>query len=515
MSGHGAHKWVIAGTVMIGNIMAVLDSSIVNVALPDMAGNLGATIEEITWVVTGYILANVLVMPIVGMLSARYGRKHLYLAATALFTIASMLCGLAGSLPVMVACRMLQGVSGGVLITVPQAILRESFPAEEQGIAMGVYGMGVVLAPAIGPTLGGWITDHYSWPWVFFINVPIGLLNLVMVQRLIEDPPYLQRSRAPIDFTGLGLMIVGLGAFQLMLEEGERNDWFESGFIVRLGVLAAVGLVLFVWRELTTRRPAVDLSLLRNPRFSAATLMGGVMGAGLSGVLFILPLFLQNLLGYTAMDSGLALAPRSLAMLVAMPVAGRLYNWTGPRLMVGAGLVLTAFGYWDLARLTVQTGIWDLVWPQVWQGIGFSLMFAALSTAALATVPRERMTSATGLYNVVRQVMGSIGIAAAATTLTHSVATYHAVLVEDMRTPVALRWLAGVAAAAERAGADVVTAHGRALELLDHVVQRQATVLAYNHIFALVAAIFLLIGPLALLLPRSARIGHDAGVVLE
>ena len=248
MSRGGAHKWVIAGTVMIGNIMAVLDSSIVNVALPDMAGNLGATIEEITWVVTGYILANVLVMPIVGMLSARYGRKHLYLAATALFTLASMLCGLAGSLPAMVACRMLQGLSGGVLITVPQAILRESFPPEEQGIAMGVYGMGVVLAPAIGPTLGGWITDQYSWPWVFFINVPIGLLNLVMVQRLIEDPAYLERTRAPIDYTGLGLMIVGLGAFQLMLEEGERKDWFESGFIVRLAVLAAVGMVCFVWR---------------------------------------------------------------------------------------------------------------------------------------------------------------------------------------------------------------------------------------------------------------------------
>jgi MFS transporter, DHA2 family, multidrug resistance protein len=515
MSRAGAHKWVIAGTIMIGNIMAVLDSSIVNVALPDMAGNLGATIEEITWVVTGYILANVLIMPIVGMLSARYGRKHLYLAATALFTLASMLCGLAGSLPAMVACRMLQGLSGGVLITVPQAILRESFPAEEQGIAMGVYGMGVVLAPAIGPTLGGWITDHYSWPWVFFINVPIGLLNLVMVQRLIEDPPYLERSRAPIDFTGLGLMIVGLGAFQLMLEEGERKDWFESGFIVRLAALAAVGMVLFVWRELTTRRPAVDLSILRNVRFSAATLMGGVMGAGLSGVLFILPLFLQNLLGYTAMDSGLALMPRSLAMLVAMPVAGRLYNRTGPRLMVGAGLLLTAFGYWDLARLTVRTGIWDLVWPQVWQGVGFSLLFAALSTAALATVPRQRMTSATGLYNVVRQVMGSIGIALAATTLTHSQATYHAVLVEDMRTPVALRWLAGVAAAAQRAGADLLTAQGQALELLDRLVQRQATVLAYNHIFALVAVIFLLIGPLVPLLPRSAGLEGEARVVLD
>jgi DHA2 family multidrug resistance protein len=515
MSRAGAHKWVIAGTIMIGNIMAVLDSSIVNVALPDMAGNLGATIEEITWVVTGYILANVLIMPIVGMLSARHGRKHLYLAATALFTLASMLCGLAGSLPAMVACRMLQGLSGGVLITVPQAILRESFPAEEQGIAMGVYGMGVVLAPAIGPTLGGWITDHYSWPWVFFINVPIGLLNLVMVQRLIEDPPYLERSRAPIDFTGLGLMIVGLGAFQLMLEEGERKDWFESGFIVRLAALAAVGMVLFVWRELTTRRPAVDLSILRNVRFSAATLMGGVMGAGLSGVLFILPLFLQNLLGYTAMESGLALMPRSLAMLVAMPVAGRLYNRTGPRLMVGAGLLLTAFGYWDLARLTVRTGIWDLVWPQVWQGVGFSLLFAALSTAALATVPRQRMTSATGLYNVVRQVMGSIGIALAATTLTHSQATYHAVLVEDMRTPVALRWLAGVAAAAQRAGADLLTAQGQALELLDRLVQQQATVLAYNHIFALVAVIFLLIGPLVPLLPRSAGLEGEARVVLD
>lgn len=515
MSHPNRHKWVIAGTVMIGNIMAVLDSSIVNVALPDMAGNLGATIEEITWVVTGYILANVLVMPIVGMLSARYGRKHLYLVAITLFTLASMLCGLAHTLPVMVACRMLQGLSGGVLITVPQAILRESFPPDEQGVAMGVYGMGVVLAPAIGPTLGGWITDQFSWPWVFFINVPIGLINLLMVQRVIEDPPYLERSRAPIDFTGLGLMIVGLGAFQLMLEEGERKDWFESGFIVRLAALAAVGMILFVWRELTARRPAVDLSILRNVRFSAATIMGGVLGAGLSGVLFILPLFLQNLLGYTAMDSGLALMPRSLAMLVAMPIAGRLYNWTGPRLMVGTGLLVTAFGYWDLARLTVQTGVWDLVWPQVWQGIGFSLLFAALSTAALATVSRARMTSATGLYNVVRQVMGSIGIALAATTLTHSEAAYHAVLVEDMRTSVALRWLAGAAAVAQRAGTDLITARQRAFELLDHVVQQQAAVLAYNHIFALVAASFLLVGPLVLLLPRSARIQGERELMLD
>lgn len=507
MSDAGSRKWIIAGTVMIGNIMAVLDSSIVNVSLPDMAGNLGATIEEITWVVTGYILANVLIMPIVGMLSSRYGRKNLYSVAIAVFTAASMLCGLAGSLETMVCYRVLQGLAGGVLVTVPQAILRESFPPEEQGVAMGVYGMGVVLAPAIGPTLGGWITDQYTWPWVFFINVPVGIINIFMVQRLIQDPPYLERTKAKMDLLGLGWMIAGLGAFQLMLEEGEKDDWFESTFIVRLAVIAAVGMLLFIWRELTTDRPAVDLTILRNIRFSAATFLGGIMGAGLSGVLFILPLFLQNLLGYTAMDSGLALMPRSIAMLVSMPIAGRMYNRLGPRLMVGAGLVLIAFGYWDLARLTMDVGYWDLAWPQVWQGLGFSLLFAALSTAALASVPKERMTAATGLYNVVRQVMGSIGIALAATLLTHSEAKYHAVLIEDASGTVAQSWVAGVTAAMRHLGADALTARNRALALLDFKVSQQATVLAYNHIFVLVAVLFTLSLPLVLLLQRS----HGSG----
>ncbi len=513
MTASGAGKWVIAGTVMIGNIMAVLDSSIVNVALPDMAGNLGATIEEITWVVTGYILANVLVMPIVGMLSARFGRKRLYVVAITLFTGASMLCGIAHSLHEMILFRALQGLSGGVLITVPQAILRESFPPEEQGLAMGVYGMGIVLAPAIGPTLGGWLTDQYSWPWVFFINVPVGIINVFMVQRVIEDPPYLVRSKAPLDLAGLGAMIVGLGALQLMLEEGERNDWFESSFIATLAVIAAVGLLLFVWRELTTDRPAVDLKILRNVRFSAATFMGGVMGAGLSGVLFILPLFLQNLLGFTAMQSGLTLMPRSLAMLVVMPIAGRMYNRAGPRLLVGSGLLFIAYGFWQLSVLTTQVGFWDLVWPQVWQGVGFSFLFAALSTAALASIPRERMTAATGLYNVVRQVMGSIGIAVVATILTHSVAQYHAIIAEDA-SPIAVRqWLAQTAVGLQRLGADLQLARERALAMLDLRVTRQATVLAYNHIFLLVAILFVVILPLVFLLQRSGRAGETELIV--
>ena len=499
---------------MIGNIMAVLDSSIVNVSLPDMAGNMGATIEEITWVVTGYILANVLVMPIIGMLSARFGRKRLYMTAIVVFTIASMLCGLATSLVTMVGFRILQGLAGGVLVTVPQAILRESFPPNEQGLAMGVYGMGVVLAPAIGPTLGGWITDQYSWPWIFFINVPVGIVNLLMVQRVIEDPPYLMRTKAAIDFTGLGLMIVGLGTFQLMLEEGERNDWFESGFIMRLAVVAVVGMMLFIWRELTAERPAVDIRLLANMRFTAATFLGGVMGMGLNGVLFILPLFLQNLLGYTAMQSGLMLMPRSLAMLVMMPIAGRMYNRFGPRLLVAGGLGFLVFGFWQLAKLTTDVGYWNLAWPQIWQGVGFSFLFAALSTAALAPIPKAEITSATGLYNVVRQVMGSIGIALAATLLTHSEATYHAVLVVDASGPIAQSWIATTMAGLQHLGASAAEAREHALALFDGLISRQATVLAYNHIFELVALMFAVVAPLLFLLPRS---GHSNGekVIME
>jgi len=312
------HKWIIAGTVLTGTIMAVLDSSIVNVALPDMSGTMGVTIEEITWVVTAYILAQVIVMPITGLLSARFGRKRFYLASVVLFTASSMACGLAHGLGSMVAFRVLQGFGGGVLLTVSQAILRESFPAEEQGIAMGLYGLGAVLAPAFGPTLGGWLTDQYSWPWIFYINVPVGVVCLILVSRFIEDPAYLVREKGYIDWPGLGLLVAGLGGLQLMLEEGERNDWFQSGFIVRLGIVAAVGLALFVWRELTTDRPAVNLRILRNISFASATALGGVLGLALTASLFLLPVFLQNLLGFNAMQSGFTLMPRSLAMAVLM-----------------------------------------------------------------------------------------------------------------------------------------------------------------------------------------------------
>jgi DHA2 family multidrug resistance protein len=507
-----AHKWFVTVSVMTGTIMAVLDSSIVNVALPTMSGTLGVSIEEITWVVTAYILSSVIIMPITAFLSARFGRTRFYQASVFLFTAASMACGLATSLPQMIVFRIVQGIGGGVLTSVSQAILRESFPPEEQGMAMGVYGMGAVLAPAIGPTLGGWITDQYSWPWIFYINVPIGVLNLFLVRRYVSDPPYLVRERGYIDWAGLALLTIGLGTFQVMLERGENKDWFASPSIVALAVVALAGLVAFVVRELRVARPVVDLRLLRDRAFASATLLGGVLGMGLNASVFLLPVFLQQVLGYPAMDSGLALLPRSLAMMVLMPIGGAVYNRVGPRVLVGSGLIVSVFSFWQLSRLSADVGFWDIFFPQLWQGVGFSLVFVALSTAALTNIPRPLMTAATGLYNVVRQVCGSIGIAAAATFVTRSTTAYHAVLGSQLTAldPATSQWLAGATAAMSRAGADAVTAHQRALMMLDGLLTRQAAVLAYNRAFWIVTLVFAAGLPLVWLL-RSR--GHASGEV--
>ncbi len=512
-----AGKWIVTITVMIGTIMAALDSSIVNVALPYMRGSLGASIEEITWVATGYILSTVIVMPIIGMLSARFGRKNFYLVSIVSFTISSMLCGMAWNLTSMVIFRIIQGIGGGALIPVSQAILRETFPPEEQGMAMGLYGFGVVLGPAFGPTIGGWLTDHYSWPWIFYINVPIGIINVLLVMRYIHDPSYLVRERGKIDALGLGLMTVGLGSLQIMLEKGEQEAWFESDLIRYLLLAALAGIILFIWRELTCDRPAVDLRILKDVNFASGSLIGGFLGMGLMGSLFLLPLFLQQLLGYPALDSGLTQMPRSLAMAIAMPLGGRLYNKTGPRLLIGSGLVVTAISFFQLSRLSLAVGFWDVFFPQFLQGIGFGLIFVALSTAALSTVEKRSMTAAAGLYNVVRQVFGSVGIAIAASQLTKAMTTYHAVLAEKVTAynlP-ATAWVQAAAGGMEGQGADAFTGRQMALTLLDGELTRQAGMLAYNHLFLLVTSLFIISFPLIFFLKSSKKSEKMGEIIAE
>jgi MFS transporter, DHA2 family, multidrug resistance protein len=346
--------------------------------------------------------------------------------------------------------------------------------------------------------------------------VPIGIVNYLLVQRFVDDPPYLIRERSSIDWAGLALMITGLGAIQLMLEEGSRHDWFESSFIIQLMTIGVLGLALFVWRELKTEKPAVDLRIMKNSAFSSATMIGGVLGMGLMGSIFLLPMFLQNILRFNAMQSGVALMPRSLAMAVLMPIGGKFYNKLGPRIMVASGLVLSAVSFLQLAHMTVDTAFWDLFWPQVLQGAGFSLVFVALTTAALASIPKPKITSASGLYNVVRTVFGSIGIALAASQLSTATAANHAILAEraSMANPAAVTWVTQATSGMMRTGVDAMTARTRALKLLDATITRQSVVLALNYVFVLIAILFVFALPLVLLL-RGGHAEAEGGMVAE
>jgi DHA2 family multidrug resistance protein len=497
-----SNKWVITVTVMTGTLMAALDTSIVNVALPYMRGGLGASIEEITWVATGYMLSNVIVMPLIALFTARFGRKWFYMFSVFSFTLSSMACGMARDLTSMVAFRVIQGIGGGALIPVSQAILRETFPPEEQGMAMGIYGLGVVMGPAFGPTLGGWLTTYYSWPWIFYVNVPVGVINLLLVSRFIEDPPYLIRETGKVDLPGVGLLAVGLGCLQIMLEKGEQKNWFSSNFIIYLTLVAVAGLLFFVLRELITDRPAVDLRILKDLTFSSGTFIGGLLGMGLFGTLFLLPLLLQELLGYPAFDSGLALMPRSLAMAITMPIAGRFYNRAGPRFLVFLGLVVTSYSFWQLSRLSLNVGFWDIVFPQFIQGVGFGTIFVALSTVALSAISNPKMHAATGLYNVVRLVFGSVGIAIAATELDRGTVRYGALLMKNVTEyrDAAQERLRTLGQAMAGRGSDGFTARLRALRLINAEVTRQAMMIAFNRLFYMVCFVFVLSLPLVYLL---------------
>jgi len=506
------HRGLITFTVMMATIMAAIDVSIVNVALPYMRGNLGASVEEITWVATGYLLSNVIVMPIIAMLSGRFGRRRFYLFSILLFTATSMLCGVAWSLSSLITFRTLQGIGGGAIIPISQAILRESFPPRDQGKIIGIYGLGVILGPAFGPTLGGWLTDTYSWRWIFFINVPVGVLTVFLISRFIHDPPYLVREKGKIDSPGLAFLVIGLGSLQLMLEKGEQWDWFASRLIVTLTVLAGLGIIFFIWRELAVGKPAVDLRLFKNINFAAGTFLGGIFGIALYGSLFLLPIFLQEILHYSSLDAGLTLMPRSLAMAVTMPLAGRLYNRIGPRLLVGAGMLVSGFSFWQLSRLNLQVGYWDLFWAQVLQGVGFGLVFVSLTTSAMITMARSKMTAATGLYVVVRQISGSVGIALVATTLTRTQSLAHSLLVENL-TPyrdIVGQWLAGAGRALAASGAAAADQAPASLRLLEAMVSRQAAMLAFNRVFFLMSLLFFFSFPLLWVLRGDRKTGPSS-----
>ncbi len=519
------NKWVVTISITFGTLMGAIDASIVNVALPHIRGAVGATVQEITWITTGYAIALVLVMPFTAFLGRLFGQKRVYVASLVLFLIGSALCGLADSLVTLVLFRLLQGFGAGALQPTEQAILRQTFPPKEQGMAMAVFGMAVMLGPAIGPTLGGYIVDHWHWSWIFFINLPVGAVGLFMVMSFVhEDEEIRQKNQAlaeaqrkNVDWMGIGLLAVALITLQYFLEEGQRDDWFDSWLMVGCFFVALVTLVAFVIRELTTPVPAVNLRLFRDPVFASGTIIGGLMFSMLMASMFLLPLFMQEVLGFTATQSGLALMPRVLVMMVATPFVGRVYNRVSPRVFIALGVALVSLGSFDLSALTIDSGQHDVIAAIVVQGVGFSCLFVPLTTLALSRIPRHLLADATGLNSLVRQIGGAIGLAVIATFLTNHQVVAHTALASELSAtdPDVYRRLAQTSAALAAGGADQATAAASSLAVLEGTVREQASVLAFEWVFVLAAILFITIIPLVFFLREPAPGGAAEDVHLE
>ncbi|MCA9494987.1 MAG: DHA2 family efflux MFS transporter permease subunit [Myxococcales bacterium] len=503
-SDDGTNPWAVTGVVMLGMMMSIIDASIVNVSVPHMMGTFGASVSEISWVVTAYTLANVILIPLSAWLGSVVGRSRLYGLAISVFTVASVLCGLAPSLPALIAARVAQGAAAGILMPTGQAILYESFPPEKRGSSMAVFGLGVMVGPAVGPTLGGWITDNYGWPWIFFINLPIGLIGAALVPMFLRDPAYLRRrDSARGDLVGIVLLATGIATVQYVLEYGEDAGWFGADWIVIATTLAVVVLAGFVVWELDHPDPAVDLRVFADPSFRAAALVNVAIGVGLMGGMFMLPLFLQQLIGFSATQSGLVLVPGALATAVAMPICGRLSDRSDPRLLSGFGLIVFAASMVMMSRLDSRAGQADLLIPQILRGIGMGFCFVPLSVAAMARIPRERMGQATGLFNLTRQVGGSLGVAWLASLVGRFREGHQANLVGYV-TPYSdnVRETMHTVASALMARGVAVDPNGLAGYVLYGRVMKASAELAFRDMFLVIVALFVASLPLLLFLQR-------------
>jgi DHA2 family multidrug resistance protein len=504
-----ANPWMIAASVMLATFMVVLDSSVANVALPHMAGSLSASTDESTWVLTSYLVSNAIMLPAAGWIARRIGRKRLLILSILLFTAASLLCGVAINMPMLIVARVLQGMGGGGMQPLAQSILLESFPPRQHGTAMAVYGIGVVVAPIIGPTLGGWITDSYSWRWIFYINLPIGILALFMVNLYVEDPPYLRHKfKGAIDYLGFGLMALWLGTLQLMLDKGQEADWFAASWVRWTAAVSTLALIGFIFRELTDREPIVQLHAFADRNFTVGTLITCLYGFILYGVTAMLPLFLQTVLGYSALQSGLSVSPRGLGSMVSMVMVGILVRKIDGRILMTFGLTLLAVSTWSLGQINLQIGMASVVMPNLVNGFAMGFIWVPLTTMTLSRLRKQDMGNATGIYNLMRNIGGSVGIAAVITALVRGAQVHQTFLSADTAgSPIAGAMARGLQARLFSQGADPVTAHLKALGAIYRRVQQQSVLLAYADNFRLLAFLCFLCIPLVLLFKRVKK--HD------
>jgi DHA2 family multidrug resistance protein len=506
------HRAIVALSTMMATFVVILDVTIANVALDHMRGTLSAGVDEITWVLTSFLVANAISLPITGWLTDLVGRKRLFIIATVAFTLTSAAAGAAPTRAVIVIARFVQGLAGGPLVPLSQATMMETFP-HNRGMAMAIWGIGSMFAPIIGPTLGGWITDNWSWRWVFYINVPVGIAAVVLAWLFVPDSGTARPAVRRVDVSGLVLLVVGVAALQFVLDRGQREDWFASSLILTLTLVAAVALAALIVRELRVEEPVIDLRVLRHPTFAVATAAMFVISIAFYAIMVLSPLFTQILMGYTATLAGWVLAPGGMATLVTMPLAGALMSRLDPRVIIVTGCALNAYAMYLMATLTLQASYWQVMLPRLIQGLGIGFTFVPLSTVALSAVPMREMGHASGLFNFIRTIGGSIGIAAVATMLQRGSQTHQAHLTTHMslyEPDVWERYHALTATFAAR-GADAVTAERQAWARLYEVVQRQALSLSFIDNFWLLVWIFAAVIPFVLLLGRRPHIAESPG----
>ncbi|HWB17751.1 MAG TPA: DHA2 family efflux MFS transporter permease subunit [Vicinamibacterales bacterium] len=511
-------RWFILLGLITAAIMEVLDTTIVNVALPQMAGNLGATSEEVAWVATSYILANVVVLPMTAFFTETFGRKRYLTFSIVMFVVASMLCGTSTSLGELVIWRLVQGAGGAALLSTAQATLRQIFPREEQGMVQAIFLLGVIVAPTLGPTLGGYITDNASWHWCFFINLPIGLASAFLVQTFLHDPPNHQRRTGPVDWLGISLLIVGVGSLQYVLEEGNTKDWFGSQLIVDLTVTAVLALSVLVWWQLSARNrhPIIQFKVLRNRDLLASIFLFVVLGFGLYGGVIIFPLFTQGVLGFTPTETGLAMMPGGIATAVLALVCGRMLNGAKPladaRVLILCGMGLMLWAMWSLGHLSTVAGEADARYALIIRGAALGLLFTPINHAAFGNLEPQEAQQASGLINLARQLGGSFGIAALGAYLTRHIAYHRADLVVNMYpgNPAFQERFQAIVAGLQATGASLIDAQNRALAVLDATLMRQAAMQAYNDAWLLLLLSFVCVIPAVFLLKKSH--GHAGAV---
>jgi len=502
MSTNGTSRGLIAFTVMLPTLIEIIDTSVVNVSLDHIRGSLSAGYDEATWTITAYLVSNAIVIPMAGWLARLIGRKNYQIASIGLFTFSSFMCGSSWSLGSLIFFRILQGIGGGGLVPISQSILLESFPQEKHGQAMAIFGLGTIFGPIAGPILGGWITDTASWRWIFYINIPIGILAIIMNIIVIKDPPYMQRQKMKIDYWGLFFLSVGLGSLQFVLDKGEREDWFGSNLIVLISILSAVSLIFLVINEYYSEQPIVNLKLLKDRTFTSGVALLFCVYLNLFGSIVLIPSYLQMLMGYTSFYAGLVLGPGGIATMIAMQTAGRLVSKVNPKRILAVGISICAFSTFMMSRFNLTADFWTFVWPRVILGLGIGLTFIPLTTMTLSHIPREHMTEASSLYNLLRNLGGSVGIAFTTTMLARRAQFHQARLVEHLSSfdPVYHFRHETLTSFLVSKGISPTGTNG----LMYKELIRQSTTLAFNDTFLIICILILCVLPLVFIMKRVA-----------